>query len=236
VSVLPAASPSGADATTRADPRASMRSEMRAASRPGPTDLVWAAALLALLAGVVALRYLAIEAALADPILIGLGFGVALAGVAAIGALSATGAMSGTSATRPASWPRTIALGLLGGGALVALALAGQAAASLPQLPTLIRGDAFVPWGIATIVVATGEEAVLRGVLFDRLTRGSGIWLAILITSLAFALMHVPFYGWRVVPLDLGVGIWLAGLRLASGGIVAPSIAHAVADLATWWL
>jgi hypothetical protein len=48
--------------------------------------------------------------------------------------------------------------------------------------------------------------------------------------------MHVPLYGWHVVPLDLGVGLWLAGLRLATGGIAAPAIAHAVADLATWWV
>ncbi len=51
-----------------------------------------------------------------------------------------------------------------------------------------------------------------------------------------FVLMHVPLYGWHVVPLDLGVGIWFAGLRLWSGGIVAPSISHALADLVTWWL
>ena len=34
----------------------------------------------------------------------------------------------------------------------------------------------------------------------------------------------------------LGVGLWLAGLRLATGGVAAPAIAHTVADLATWWL
>jgi membrane protease YdiL (CAAX protease family) len=59
---------------------------------------------------------------------------------------------------------------------------------------------------------------------------------AIVVTSVAFALMHVPLYGWHVVPLDLGVGIFLGGLRLASGGIAAPAVAHAVADIATWWL
>jgi len=48
--------------------------------------------------------------------------------------------------------------------------------------------------------------------------------------------MHVPLYGWHVVPLDLGVGIFLGGLRLAGGGWAGPAIAHAVADLATWWL
>jgi hypothetical protein len=48
--------------------------------------------------------------------------------------------------------------------------------------------------------------------------------------------MHVPLYGWQVVPLDLGVGVWLAGLRLATGGVAAPALAHWIADLSTWWI
>jgi membrane protease YdiL (CAAX protease family) len=51
-----------------------------------------------------------------------------------------------------------------------------------------------------------------------------------------FALMHVPLYGWHVVPLDLAVGLALGGLRVATRGVAAPAVAHAVADLATWWL
>ena len=60
--------------------------------------------------------------------------------------------------------------------------------------------------------------------------------VAVIVTAVLFAMMHVPLYGWHVVPLDLGVGLWLAGLRLATGGVAAPAIAHTVADLATWWL
>jgi len=235
VRVVSTTARSGGGSAARLDSRLDAPAGSGAASRIRSADLGWTGALLGLLGAVVAARYVAFRAGLADPILIGLGFGLALAGVAAIGALGA--ARSGlplARATPPLA--RRVAIGLAGGAALVGLALVGHAVAGLPQVPALIRGDAFVPGSVATIVVATGEEAVLRGVLFDRLSRGSGFWLAILITSLAFALMHVPFYGWRVVPLDLGVGIWLAGLRLASGGILAPSIAHAAADLATWWL
>jgi hypothetical protein len=39
-----------------------------------------------------------------------------------------------------------------------------------------------------------------------------------------------------VVPLDLGVGVWLGGLRLATGGVAASAIAHGLADLSTWWI
>ena len=57
-----------------------------------------------------------------------------------------------------------------------------------------------------------------------------------MVTSVAFALMHVPVYGWHVVPLDLAVGVVLGGLRLATRSVAAPAAAHAVADLATWWI
>ena len=77
---------------------------------------------------------------------------------------------------------------------------------------------------------------MLRGVLFDRLERVAGLAAAIALTTLAFALMHVPLYGWHVVPLDLAVGLVLAGLRIWTRGLAAPVAAHAVADLATWWL
>ena len=86
------------------------------------------------------------------------------------------------------------------------------------------------------MLVASAEEAVLRGVLFDRLTRAGGIPLAIGVTTLAFALLHVPLYGWHVVPLDLAVGLGLGGLRVATRSVAAPAAAHALADLATRWL
>jgi membrane protease YdiL (CAAX protease family) len=94
----------------------------------------------------------------------------------------------------------------------------------------------FAPWAIVTVAVAAAEEGILRGVLLDRLRAAGGLPVAIAITTLAFALIHVPLYGWHVVPLDLAVGLGLAGLRLATRSIVAPAAAHAVADLATWWL
>jgi membrane protease YdiL (CAAX protease family) len=93
-----------------------------------------------------------------------------------------------------------------------------------------------VPWALITLLVAAGEEAVLRGVLLDRLERVAGLIPAIALTTIAFALIHVPLYGWHVVPLDLAVGLVLAGLRISTSGLAAPIAAHAVADLATWWL
>ena len=72
--------------------------------------------------------------------------------------------------------------------------------------------------------------------LFDRLRLAGGTTLAIAVTTVAFALLHVPLYGWHVVPLDVAVGLGFAGLRLSTRTVLAPALAHAVADLATWWL
>ena len=99
-----------------------------------------------------------------------------------------------------------------------------------------MRPEPFLAWGLVTGVVVLGEEVLLRGALFDVLDRAAGAVPAVAVTSLAFALMHVPLYGWQVVPLDLGVGVWFAGLRLATGGAGAPVVAHLLADLSTWWL
>jgi membrane protease YdiL (CAAX protease family) len=170
-----------------------------------------------------------------DGLVIGALFGVALIAVA----LGARGwpAIAGPS-RRPRASAITalgvpIGLGLAGGATLVGLALAVRWPG--PWIP-LRPAASLAPWAVVTVVVATAEELVLRGTLFDALDEGLGLAAAIGGTTIAFALIHVPLYGWHVVPLDLGVGLVLAGLRLLSGGVVAPAIAHALADLATWWL
>ena len=89
---------------------------------------------------------------------------------------------------------------------------------------------------VVTALVVTAEEVMLRGALLSALDEGAGPMVAVLASSLAFALMHVPLYGWGAVPTDLAAGIWLAGLRYLTGGVAAPAVAHYLADLATWWL
>ena len=122
---------------------------------------------------------------------------------------------------------------MAGGLVLVVVALLARGGSPTSTFPA---GVPFLPWALATLLVAVGEEVVLRGALFDALGERWGTIAAILGASAAFALIHVPLYGWHVVPLDFGVGLWLAGLRLLSGGVAAPAVAHAIADLATFWL
>jgi membrane protease YdiL (CAAX protease family) len=125
-------------------------------------------------------------------------------------------------------------VGLAGAVVLVVLAIGAGQLAGQP-LQQVAKSD-FVLWTLVTILVATAEELVLRGALFDSLRDVGGLAVAVIVTSAVFAVMHVPFYGWHVVPLDLGVGMLLAGLRLASGSVSAPAVAHVLADLATWWV
>jgi membrane protease YdiL (CAAX protease family) len=210
---------------------------MTALARPGgqsdASRLTCPLALGAGLAGLVIARWAATIEGSVNGLAVGLVFGAALLALALAG---------GVRLGLPTSPPLSTAVGVLGGTALVGLALVGLALTSRltwagPTLgPGAWFGAGFAPWAAITVLVATAEELLLRGALFDATERGFGAAAAVVATSLAFALIHVPLYGWHVVPLDLGVGLALGGLRLLSGGVAAPAAAHAIADLATWWL
>lgn len=127
---------------------------------------------------------------------------------------------------------RDIAIGVAGGVVLVVLVLLLPG----PPLHAWSRPSAAaaVPWTLLVVCIATAEELVFRGVLFDAVARAGGAGFAALVGALAFAVEHVLLYGWRALPLDLGVGLWLGGLRMLSGGVTAPAVAHAVADCGAW--
>jgi membrane protease YdiL (CAAX protease family) len=174
------------------------------------------------LAVVVGARWAATVAG-ASPYLVGALFGVAFLVLAWAGGMR-------VSVPAPSAW----LIGLAGSVVLVVLALGASQLAGQPL--RAVPKTEFALWALITIVVASAEELVLRGALFNAIRDATGLLSAVVFTSAAFALMHVPLYGWHVVPLDLGVGVFLAGLRLASGGVAAPVVAHVIADLATWWL
>ncbi|HEU5034381.1 MAG TPA: CPBP family glutamic-type intramembrane protease [Mycobacteriales bacterium] len=124
-------------------------------------------------------------------------------------------------------------------GRVLALGLAGVAVLVLPATMSNGVGDlrpGFFGWAAATAVVATAEEAFLRGALFAALSRWRGADVAVVGSAVAFAALHVPLYGWHVLPLDLAVGLLLGALRLAAGTWAAPAVAHVGADLVGWWL
>jgi membrane protease YdiL (CAAX protease family) len=91
-------------------------------------------------------------------------------------------------------------------------------------------------WAAVVTLVAVAEEALLRGALWEALARWCGPYTAVAVTAVAFAALHVPLYGWAVIPLDLAVGVFLGALRVVAGSVTAPALTHTLADLAGWWL
>lgn len=141
-------------------------------------------------------------------------------------------AVAATAGTRVPVDPRAVLLGL-GGLALVCAPVALQHA--LTTAP--VHGTSgFFGWAAAVAVVATAEEVFLRGALYDATDEVWGAGAAVLLGAVCFALLHVPLYGWHVLPLDLAVGVVLGGLRQSAGTPAAPAITHVGADLVGWFL
>lgn len=95
-------------------------------------------------------------------------------------------------------------------------------------LPALILG------GLAfSMVNAAIEEMAYRGVLTEALKDVAGPKLAVLGQAAAFGLLHIHGFprGWVGVVLAFIFGMLMAIVRLQSGGILAPWIAHVCADI-----
>lgn len=134
--------------------------------------------------------------------------------------------------TRAPLTRRALAVGLLGI-AVVCLPVALQHLVTDTPVPGT---TGFLPWAAAVAVVATAEELFLRGSLYDAVAARHGELVAIGVGAIAFALLHVPLYGWHVVPLDLAVGIVLGELRRETGTAAAPAVTHVGADWIGWFL
>lgn len=111
-----------------------------------------------------------------------------------------------------------------------------------PLLERIFHGGVDEPagalpvWAAVVTLVAVAEELLLRGAVFEAVLQWRGECEAVMITAVAFALLHVPVYGWHVALLDFAVGVILGVLRVVAGSVSAPAFAHVLADLAGWWL
>jgi membrane protease YdiL (CAAX protease family) len=159
------------------------------------------------------------------------GAGSMPAGLAFALVLLALAAGAGWRHCRPSL--RAAALGCGGGAVLVAAWLSAHPGTAVDLAPL---NAAIALWTPIVAIIAVAEEVALRGVLFDAVRERGGDGWALLATSALFALMHLPLYGVGALPLDLAVGLMLGGLRIASGGVLAPAVAHVIADLAGGWL
>ena len=99
------------------------------------------------------------------------------------------------------------------------------------QVPTNLDVVPQVLLGLVVVVAAPiGEELFFRGFLFRSLRR-RGFWLAALVSSAAFGVVHVVDGNWLLVPIMMGVGLCFAGLYERDGRILTPITAHATFNL-----
>lgn len=145
--------------------------------------------------------------------------------------LIAVAIASGCRWRRPAAV--TVIAGVAGGAALVGASLLGLPSVTLGPRAGL---TVLLWWAPLAALVATAEELTLRGALFQMLEESQGPISAVLLTSLGFALIHLPLYGPNAFLLDLCAGAVLGALRLATGDVAAPLVAHVIADLAAGWI
>ena len=89
----------------------------------------------------------------------------------------------------------------------------------------------FATWALAlSLLAAVAEEALFRRVAYGAL-ESRGAVVAVGLTALAFALIHVPLYGLAAFPVDLGAGLLFGWQRWAAGTWTVPAGTHAVANL-----
>jgi membrane protease YdiL (CAAX protease family) len=121
-----------------------------------------------------------------------------------------------------ATLPRSLVL-LVGLAAVIAAAVAAGRSVPVPA-------SVFAP--VLNILAAVAEEALFRRLVYGWL-RGYGVPIAIGLSAVAFAVVHVPIYGLGALPVDLGAGLLLSWQRAASGTWGVSAATHAAANLVT---
>lgn len=127
--------------------------------------------------------------------------------------------------------PAHLALGIAGGALAAGIAwlyvvvlrgLAPGAAEGGPD-PAWLRALLLAGWTPAV------EEWLCRGVLWAALDRLAGARAALVASAALFALLHgLNGAGWLELPHRFAAGLVFGWLRLRSGGLPAPVVAHAV--------
>jgi membrane protease YdiL (CAAX protease family) len=113
--------------------------------------------------------------------------------------------------------------------------LAGVALGAVLLLPAFARRSWVpvlpLPLAVAAVAVSVGEEVAFRGALFAALDRWLGPAPAVIGSTLAFTaghvLSHPPLFLLAVATAGLLLAIW----RWAFRDLVAPIVAHSLADL-----
>ena len=143
--------------------------------------------------------------------------------------------------------PRVAGLSVLLGGALWILSIGLMEMQSLVLPPpaeyleafrTIHRAlaprnalDALVSVAVIAIGPGLAEEIVTRGILLPSLLRALRPWGAVLISALLFAAMHLDLYRFL---FTLTIGLVLGAVRLRSGSLWPPIVAHVTLNSLTF--
>ena len=144
---------------------------------------------------------------------------VALAPTVAIGILGLAGTI-GKRHVEHASRARIVVVTVLG---VSAVALVRAIA---PPIHAVYTGEAVV----VNVVAAIAEEAFFRRFVYGWLAARSESY-AIAGAAALFALIHVPLYGFGVLPIDFAAGLLLGWQRRESGTWMSPAITHVFANI-----
>ncbi|MBI1797328.1 MAG: CPBP family intramembrane metalloprotease [Candidatus Eisenbacteria bacterium] len=149
---------------------------------------------------------------------------------------------------RPASWPRTIALGVVFGAAfklaMKALVMPMLGADPINRTYHFLAGNPGAAPGMLYALIAGagfGEETVFRGFLFERLGRRIGTSRAAALatvagTALLFAAMHLPDQGLPGAEQAVFTGLAFGAIYARTRALPLLMIAHAAFDLAAYAL
>ena len=153
------------------------------------------------------------------------------AGVGVVGLLAPVEAPSASRHLHPASaanWLTAVALGLVA--MLVAAHIPGLLGMA-PHGAGLIVVRAAPAAVAASVAAAVAEEVFFRRLVYGWLASSWGAAVAICGSAVAFAAIHVPAYGFGVLPLDTAAGLLLGWQRWMTGGWSASGLTHVAANL-----
>jgi membrane protease YdiL (CAAX protease family) len=137
-------------------------------------------------------------------------------------------------------WGASLAAGLLGFSALIALItlmarlvhLPGSGPLTTPAgMPSI---TAFLLLVMASVVAGVTEEAAFRGYMQSPIERRYGVVLATLINGTAFGLLHFPNHPrdvWVMLPYYIAVAAVYSGLTWAANSILPSLVLHSGGDV-----
>lgn len=81
------------------------------------------------------------------------------------------------------------------------------------------------------VIAPVAEEAIFRGYLYGKLRKSVPVWVAVLITSLLFGLLHMKWDGGVIAGVNVGIDVFvlsivMCSLREVTGSIWAGIVLH----------